>query len=32
MDLFSNGSTESYMDNIWLDTNIPVELQSFDIE
>jgi len=32
MDLFSNLSTESYMDNIWLDTNIPVELQSFDIE
>ena len=32
MDLFSNGSNESYMDNAWLDTNIPVELQSFDIE
>jgi len=32
IDLFSNGSTESYMDNIWLNTNIPVELQSFDIE
>jgi hypothetical protein len=32
MDLFSNGSNESYMDNVWLDTNIPVELQSFDIE
>ena len=32
MDLFSNGSTESYMDNVWLDTNIPVELQTFDIE
>lgn len=31
-DLFSNGSTESYMDNVWLDTTIPVELQSFDIE
>jgi len=31
-DLFSNGSSESYMDNVWLDTNIPVELQSFDIE
>jgi hypothetical protein len=32
MDLFSNGSNESYMDNVWLDTNIPVELQTFDIE
>lgn len=31
-DLFSNTSTESYMDNVWLDTNIPVELQTFDIE
>lgn len=31
-DLYSNGSSESYMDNIWLDTNIPVELQTFDIE
>ncbi len=31
-DLFSNGSTESYMDDIWLDTTIPVELQSFDAE
>lgn len=31
-DLFSDASTESYMDNVWLDTSIPVELQSFDIE
>jgi hypothetical protein len=31
-DLFSNGSSESYMDNIWLDTDVPVELQSFDVE
>jgi len=31
-DLYSNGSSESYMDNVWLDTTIPVELQSFDIE
>jgi len=31
-DLFSDGSTESYMDNVWLDTSIPVELQTFDIE
>jgi len=32
MDLYSNGSSESYMDNVWLDTNIPVELQTIDIE
>ena len=32
MDLFSNGSNESYMDNIWLDTQIPVELMSFTID
>lgn len=32
MDLFSNGSTESYMDNIWLDTTVPVELMSFTID
>lgn len=32
MDLFSNASTESYMDNIWLDTTVPVELQSLTIE
>jgi hypothetical protein len=31
-DLFSNGSTISYMDNVWLDTNIPVELMHFDVE
>jgi hypothetical protein len=31
-DLFSNASTESYMDDVWLDTTIPVELQSFDAE
>ena len=31
-DLFSNGSTESYMDDVWLDTSIPVELQSFSAE
>jgi len=31
-DLFSDGSSESYMDNVWLDTSIPVELQTFDIE
>lgn len=31
-DLFSNGSSESYMDDVWLDTTIPVELQSFDAE
>jgi hypothetical protein len=31
-DLFSNGSSESYMDNVWLDTSIPVELMNFDVE
>ena len=31
-DLFSDGSSESYMDDVWLDTNIPVELMSFDVE
>ncbi len=31
-DLFSSGSTESYMDDVWLDTTVPVELQSFSIE
>ena len=32
MDLFSNGSSESYVDNIWLDTTVPVELMSFTID
>lgn len=32
IDLYSSGSSDSYMDNIWLDTTIPVELQSFDVE
>ncbi len=31
-DLFSDGCTESYMDDIWLDTTIPVGLQSFSAE
>jgi hypothetical protein len=31
-DLFSNGSTESYMDNVWLDTTVPVGLQTFTVE
>ncbi|MBI4916588.1 MAG: hypothetical protein HY825_12130 [Acidobacteria bacterium] len=31
-DLFSNASTESYMDNVWLDTTVPVELQTFTVE
>lgn len=31
-DLFSNGSSESYMDDVWLDTTIPVELMNFDVE
>jgi hypothetical protein len=32
LDLFSNASTESYMDNVWLDTTVPVELQTFFAE
>jgi hypothetical protein len=31
-DLFSNGSSESYMDDVWLDTTIPVELQRFTVD
>ena len=31
-DLFSSASSESYMDNVWLDTSIPVELMNFDVE
>jgi hypothetical protein len=31
MDLFSNGSTESYYDNVWLDTTVPVEVMSFTV-
>jgi hypothetical protein len=31
-DLYSDGSSESYMDDVWLDTNIPVELMQFDVE
>ena len=31
-DLFSNGSTESYMDFTWLDTTVPVQLQMFSVE
>lgn len=32
LDLFSNLSTASYVDDVWLDTTIPVELQAFSIE
>jgi hypothetical protein len=32
MDLFSNGSTESYMDLAWVDTTAPVNLQMFSVE
>jgi len=32
IDLYSNGSTESYMDDVWLYPWIPVELQSFSGE
>ena len=31
VDLFSNGSTESYNDNFWLDTTLPVELMNFTV-
>jgi hypothetical protein len=31
-DLFSDASSESYMDDVWLDTTIPVELMNFDVE
>ena len=30
MDLFSNGSSESYMDNIWLDTSNPFFYDGFE--
>ena len=32
IDLFSNLSTESYMDNVWVDTTVPVDLQTFQVE
>lgn len=32
IDLFSNGSTVSFMDNVWVDVTVPVELQTFQIE
>ena len=31
-DLFSDGSSESYMDDVWLDTEVPVELMGFSVE
>jgi hypothetical protein len=31
MDLFSNLSNESYMDDIWVDTTLPVELMNFSV-
>lgn len=31
MDLFSNASNESYFDDIWLDTTVPVELMGFSV-
>jgi hypothetical protein len=31
MDLFSNNSSESYMDDVWLDTTVPVELMGFTV-
>ena len=32
MDLFSNSSSESYMDLAWVDTTAPVSLQMFSVE
>jgi hypothetical protein len=32
MDLFSNGSTQAFMDNIWVDTTVPVELTTFTVQ
>lgn len=32
IDLFSNLSSLSFMDNVWLDTTIPVELTTFAVE
>jgi len=32
MDLYSDASSESYMDDAWLHTDWPVTLQSFDVE
>jgi hypothetical protein len=32
MDLFSSGSSESYMDLAWVDTTAPVNLQMFSVE
>jgi hypothetical protein len=32
VDLFSNGSTQSFMDNFWLDTTVPVDLTTYSIE
>jgi len=31
-DLFSDGASESYMDNVWLDSSFPVELTTFTVE
>lgn len=32
IDLFSNGSTDTFMDDVWLDTTVPVELTTFAVE
>jgi hypothetical protein len=32
MDLYSFDSSQSYMDNAWLDTTVPVEVMSFTVE
>jgi hypothetical protein len=31
-DLFSNAASQSFMDNVWLDTTVPVEGMSFMVE
>jgi hypothetical protein len=32
IDLFSDNSSESYMDDVWIDTTVPVELQSLSVD
>jgi hypothetical protein len=32
IDLFSNASTQSFMDAVWVDTTVPVELTTFQVE
>ena len=32
IDLFSNASSNTFMDNVWLDPTLPVEGMSFTVE